>query len=123
MGLQTMGRPFDRHIDAQELDALVPLFSKTGEELSRPSPAAVRVAEDHLEACEACTRKVSEYRSLMKRLSNGVASEAAPPGPDCPQDQDVDWYEVAAGLWPESKGDQLIPPAPLRHHRSEERRV
>jgi hypothetical protein len=72
MGLQTMGRPFDRHIDVQELDALVLLFSKTGEELSRLPPAAVREAERHLEACEACTRKVSEYRSLMKRLSNGV---------------------------------------------------
>ena len=55
MGLQIMGRPFDRHIDVQELDALVPLFSKTREELSRLSPGAVREAERHLEACEACT--------------------------------------------------------------------
>jgi len=116
MGLQTMGRPFDRHIDVRELDALVPSFSKTGEEGSRLSPSAVREAERHLEACEACTRKVSEYRSLMKRLSNGVVSEAAPPGPDCPQDQDVDWYEVAAGLWPESKANQLILHAALCNH-------
>jgi anti-sigma factor RsiW len=116
MGLQTMGRPFDRHINVQELDALVPLFSKTGGELSRLPLAAVREAERHLEICEACTGKVSEYRSLMNRLSNGVVSEAAPPGPDCPQDQDVDWNEVAAGLWPESKANQLILHAALCNH-------
>src|ERR1700687_5315995 len=116
MGLQTMGRPFDRHIDVRELDALVPSFSKTGEEGSRLSPSAVREAERQLEACEACTRKVSEYRSLMKRLANGVVREAPPRGPDCPQDQDVDWYEVAAGLGPESKANQLILHAALCNH-------
>src|SRR4051812_43558426 len=116
MGLQTMGRPFDRHIDAQELDSLVPLFSKTGEELSRLCQEAVHEAERHLEVCEACTRKVSEYRSVMERLSHGVVSEAASPWPDCPQDHDVDWYEVAAGLWPESKANQLILHAALCEH-------
>lgn len=116
MGLQTMGRPFDRHIDVQELDALVPLFSKAGEELSRLSEDAVHEAERHLDVCEACTRKVSEYRKVMERLSNGVVSQAAPRGPDCPQDEDVDWYEVAAGLWPESKANQLILHAALCNH-------
>jgi anti-sigma factor RsiW len=116
MGLQTMGRPFDRHIDAEELDALVHMFSKTGEKLSRLSPDGVREAELHLEACEACTRKVSEYRSLMNRLPNEVISEAAPRERDCPRDQDVDWCEVAAGLWPESKARQLIVHAALCNH-------
>ena len=116
MGLQTMGRPFDRHIDVQELDALVPLFSKAGRELSRLSLDAIQEAERHLEVCEACTRKVSEYRSVMERLSNGVVSEATPRGPDCPQDQDVEWHEVAAGQWPESKAKQLILHAALCSH-------
>jgi anti-sigma factor RsiW len=116
MGLQIMERPFDRHIDVQELDALVPLFSKAGEGLSRLSTDAIHEAERHLEVCEACTRKVSEYRDVMERLSNGVVSKAAPWGPGCPQDQDVDWYEVAAGLWPESKANQLILHAALCNH-------
>jgi anti-sigma factor RsiW len=59
---------------------------------------------------------VSEYQRLMNRLTNGVVSEAAAPGPDCPQDQDVDWDEVAAGLWPESKATQLIQHAALCDH-------
>ena len=115
MGLQTMGRPLDKHIDVQELNALVPLLS-TEEGLSVLSPEAVRKAERHLEACEACIRKLFEYRSLMKRLSNGAVSGATRPEQDCPRDQDVDWYEVAAGLWPESKARQLILHAALCNH-------
>jgi len=116
MGLQTMGRPLDRHIDVQELNALVPMFLKTGEGLSGLSQDAVRQAERHLEACEACSRKVLEYRSLMNRLSNEVVSAAALPEQDCPRDQDVDWYDVAAGLWPESTARQLILHAALCNH-------
>jgi anti-sigma factor RsiW len=111
-----MGRPFDKHIDVKELDALVPSSSKAGEELRRLAPDSVREAERHVEACEACSRKVSEYQRLMNRLSHGVVSKAAQREPGCPQDQDVDWYEVAAGLWPESRATQLIQHAALCDH-------
>ena len=115
MGLQSMGRPFDKHIDVKELDALVP-SSKRGKELRGISPDTVREAECHVEACEACSRKVSEYQRLVNRLSNGVVSKAALRGPDCPRDQDVDWFEVAAGLWPESRATQLIQHAAFCDH-------
>jgi anti-sigma factor RsiW len=55
--------------------------------------------------------KVSHYRQLVNRSSNVVVSEVAPPGADCPRD--VDWHEVAAGLWPELKAKQLIMHAAL----------
>ena len=45
-----------------------------------------------------------------------AVSEAAPPGADCPKDEDVDWHEVAAGLWPELKAKQLIMHAALCDH-------
>jgi hypothetical protein len=35
---------------------------------------------------------------------------------DCPYDEDVDWHEVAAGLWPELKAKQLIMHAALCDH-------
>ena len=111
-----MGRPFDKHIDDQELDALESASSKSGQGLRRLSPDAVREAERHVESCAACSGKVSKYRQLMNRFSNGVASEAAPRGIGCPQEQDVDWYEVAAGLWPELKAKQLIMHAALCDH-------
>jgi len=115
MGLQTMGRPFDKHIDSKELDALVP-SSKSAEEMRRISPDTVREAKRHVEACEACSKKVSEYQRLMNRLTNGAVAKAAARGSDCPQHQDVDWDEVAAGLWPESKATQLIQHAALCDH-------
>jgi hypothetical protein len=34
-----------------------------------------------------------------------------------PKNNDVDWREVAAGLWPELKTTQLIMRAALRDHR------
>jgi len=45
-----------------------------------------------------------------------VPSAGAPPGIDCPRDEDVDWHEVAAGLWPELKERQLIRHAALCDH-------
>jgi len=34
--------------------------------------------------------------------------QPGPPSIDCPKDEDVDWFEVAAGLWPELKAKQLV---------------
>ena len=38
-----MGRPFDKHIDNKELNALVPSSSETGQEVHGLSPDAVRL--------------------------------------------------------------------------------
>jgi anti-sigma factor RsiW len=80
------------------------------------SADVVRQAERHVESCGDCTRKVEKYRQLVNRLSNVVVSGIARPGPDCPNDQDVDWHEVASGLWPELKATQLIKHAALCDH-------
>src|SRR5207249_7546306 len=68
-----------------------------------------------VESCQDCSRKVSEYRQVVERLSIAVVSEAAPQGADCPAD-DIDWHEVAAGLWPELKAKQLIMHAATCEH-------
>jgi anti-sigma factor RsiW len=114
MGVHKLGRPFDKHIDNKELSALVPSSSETGQELRGLSADAVREAERHVQSCADCSRKVSKYRQLVSRSSN--VSEASPPGADCPKDEDVNWHEVAAGLWPESKAMQLITHAALCDH-------
>jgi hypothetical protein len=109
-------RPFDKHIDTQELNALVAGSSEPGPELHGLSSDAVRQAERHVKACRECSGKVSKYRQFVNRLSNVAVSEVAPPGVDCPKDKDVDWHEVAAGLWPELKAKQLIMHAALCDH-------
>jgi hypothetical protein len=43
-----------------------------------------------------------------------VRVDPAPPGIECPQN--VDWHEVAAGLWPESNAAQLMMHAALCDH-------
>ena len=107
-----LGRRFDKHIDDQELNALGSSPSDRGvPELSRE---AVLEAERHVESCPSCARKVSEYRQLVARSWNGVVSVAATPGDHCPKD--IDWHEVAAGLWPELKTKQLIMHAALCNH-------
>lgn len=111
-----MGRPLDRHIDNQELSALASFSAETGHELHGISPGAIRAAERHVRSCVACRAKVSKYRQLVNRFSNVAEPEAAPPGSDCPKDNDVDWHEVAAGLWPELKARQLILHAALCGH-------
>jgi len=111
-----MGRLFDKHIDNQELDALVPSSSESGQGLHRLSPDAIRQALRHVESCEDCSRKVSKYRRLMDRFSNEVIWEAVAAAAECPKDEDVDWQEVAAGLWPELKARQLIMHAALCEH-------
>lgn len=111
-----MGRPFDKHIDTQELNALVACSSETAPEPHGLSPDAVREAERHVKSCPDCSEKVSKYRQLVNRSSNVVVSDVPPPGADCPKDEDVDWHEVAAGLWPELKAKQLIMHAALCDH-------
>jgi anti-sigma factor RsiW len=109
-------RPFDKHIDNHELDALVPSSSETGQELHGFSPDAVREAKRHLQTCGDCHRKVSKYGQLVNQLSNVAVSEGAPQEVDCPDDSDVEWHEVAAGLWPEPVAAQLIMHAALCDH-------
>ena len=110
-----MGRPFDRHISSEELDALVP-SSEAGQPPLGLSTDAVREAEQHLESCADCRLRVKKYRRLVDRSLDMKAPQAAPPRADCPKDEDVDWHEVAAGLWPELKATQLIMHAALCDH-------
>jgi anti-sigma factor RsiW len=104
-------RPFDKHIDNDELNALVPWSTETGQEPHGLSLEAIREAERHAQSCVDCSKKVAKYRQLLGRFSNVAVSGVAPPGVDCPKD--VDWYDVAAGLWPESKAKRLIMHAAL----------
>ena len=113
---QNLGRSLDKHIDNTELTSLVPSASEVGRELHRLSPEAVREAEEHVRFCVDCSSKVSKYRQLVNRSSNGVASRAATSATDCPEDGDVNWHEVAAGLWPELKTRQLMMHAALCDH-------
>jgi anti-sigma factor RsiW len=115
-----LGRPLDQHIDNAELSALVPSqgdrSAPAGREPSELPFAALREAERHVASCPDCSQRVSKYRRLVDALSNAQVVQAAPRTSACPKDEDVDWQEVAAGLWPELKATQLIMHAALCDH-------
>jgi len=107
-----MARPLDKHIDDQELDALVTSSSKSEQERHRVSADVVRQAERHVDACASCSRKIAKYRRLVNRISNAAVSEAKS-RTVCSVGQDIDWHEVVGGLLPELKANQLIGHAAL----------
>jgi hypothetical protein len=109
-------RPWDKHLDNKELDALVPWAGETGQETGELSPAAVREAQQHADSCAACGGKVWKYSRLVNRYTNGTVRPVAPLGTHCPNLSDADWCDVAAGLWPESKATQLIAHAACCDH-------
>lgn len=111
-----MGRPFDQHIDDQELEALAFLSSESGHDRHQLSPDAICEAALHVESCGNCSSQVSQYRQLIDRSSNAAIPKATPRGAHCPREEDVDWQEVAAGLWPELKARPLIMHASLCDH-------
>jgi anti-sigma factor RsiW len=110
-----LGRPFGKHIDNQELNALVPSRPEAGRELRGLSADVLREAQLHIRSCVECGRKVWKYWLLLNRISI-VATKVAAPGADCPKNEDVNWHEIATGLWPESKATQLISHAAFCAH-------
>ena len=78
-------------------------------------PAAVREAEEHVRACTICQEKVRAYRRLVNRSTNQRMVPGGL-GPECPGEGDVNWAEVAGGVWPELKAGQLIQHAAMCDH-------
>lgn len=106
-----MTRRNDKHIDNQELNALVPTYSNAGSAFQGLSREAIENATLHVRNCAECKEKMSRYRYLVNRSSSSLP--VAVPGRNCPGNDDVDWFEVAAGLWPMLKASQLIRHAAL----------
>ena len=106
-----MARPLHSHINDEELTALAPSGSEGKRQ--RLSAEELRQAERHIASCGYCSGKVAKYQRLVSRGSDFQLARAASPGVDCPKDRDVDWPEVAAGLWPELKSQQLMTHAAL----------
>jgi hypothetical protein len=111
-----LARPWDKHLDNRELDALVPWSDENSRDMGGISPTDVQEAQGHVDSCAKCGGKVRTYRQLVNRLSTARAPEAAPPGTNCPNLSGADWCEVAAGMWPESRATQLIAHSALCAH-------
>lgn len=88
-----MPRPLDRHLDADELDALlasqVPVAPA-----GQLSEDVVREAQRHVDACQDCDRKVQMHRSAQSAISLRAVNEKAAKGPNC--SDEIEWLKLAA---------------------------
>jgi hypothetical protein len=97
-------RSFDKHLDSDDLDALV---ASTVDAVGggRFSEQALDEAKRHVEACLECRQKVQMHKSAQSDLSRlGVPGEFA--GPDCIPESE--WVEVVAGITPPEKAKDLL---------------
>ncbi|HEY6767603.1 MAG TPA: CHAT domain-containing tetratricopeptide repeat protein [Candidatus Sulfotelmatobacter sp.] len=101
-----MTRPFDKHLDNDELDMLVSLHETSvsgSEQLSEPT---LREAQRHVESCHDCSRKLQRHQFVHSEILRMRVPNPSPPTPECMGD--AQWLEVAAGLLPEAKTRELM---------------
>lgn len=101
-----MTRPFDKHLDSDELDGLVSSHAASVTDLGRLSEQALGEAQRHVESCQDCSRKVQMHKSVQSEILRMGGLSNVPPGSDCIADSD--WLNVAAGLLPEAKTRELM---------------
>jgi anti-sigma factor RsiW len=114
MEFPNLGRPHNKHLDERELDALAQSSPRTG-----LSSSAIRDAEEHVRSCAECRTKLARYREVLQHLSGLAVLRFATLDDDatvCPNADEVDWNEVASGLWPQFKAQQLIEHAATCSH-------
>jgi CHAT domain-containing protein/cytochrome c-type biogenesis protein CcmH/NrfG len=99
-------RPFDKHLDSDELDELVSPHAASVTDSERLSEQALREARGHVESCQDCSQKVQMHKSVQSEILNMGVSSNAPAGPDCVDE--TEWLSVAGGLLPEAKTRELM---------------
>ena len=101
-----MTRPFDRHLDSDELDALISLQALGTASSAQVPEQAIREAERHLDSCEDCHRKAQMHKFVQTGMTHLGAPGNVPPGPYCIEYPE--WLRVAAGLLLESTTRDLM---------------
>ncbi len=101
-----MTRPFDKHLDSDELDRLVSLQRTSVSDSGRLLEPSLREAERHVESCQDCSQKLQMHKSVHSEILRMRASNPSPPTPECIGD--AEWLDVAAGLCPEAKARELM---------------
>jgi len=99
-------RPFDRHLDSDELDRLVSLHGTSASDTDQLSESALGEAQRHVESCQACSRKLQMHKFVHSEISRMRVPNPSPPTPECLGD--AGWLDVAAGLLPEAKTRELM---------------
>jgi CHAT domain-containing protein len=99
-------RPFDKHLDSDELDELVSSRGTSASGSKQLSEHALGEAQRHVESCQDCSRKLQMHKSVHSEILRMRAPNPSPPTPECLGE--AEWLEVAAGLYPDAKTRELM---------------
>jgi tetratricopeptide (TPR) repeat protein len=99
-------RPFDKHLDSDELEKLVSPQGTSASGSEQLSEQALGEAQRHVESCQDCSRKVQMHKSVQGKILGMRATNPTQPTPECIGD--AEWLEVAAGLYPDAKTRELM---------------
>lgn len=91
-----MIRPPDRHLDGDELEALVSLHAPSVGDAGRLSEEAILDAQRHAESCQDCDRTLQMHRSVQNEILSKTRSSNPANGANCSDESE--WAKVAAGL-------------------------
>jgi CHAT domain-containing protein/cytochrome c-type biogenesis protein CcmH/NrfG len=99
-------RPFDKHLDSDELDGLLSLQRMGVSDSEQISEQSLREAQRHVESCPDCSRNLQMHKYVQSEILRMRALTPSPPTPECIGD--AEWLEVAAGLLPDAKTRELM---------------
>ena len=103
-----MERRLDNHLDEVEIEALLSSSGEDGAVAGSLSGRSTEDAERHLESCEECSRKVRMHRDMLHTLQRLRGSHGTGHASMCPNNVDIDWTAVAAGLLSETETEPLL---------------
>lgn len=101
-----MTRPFDKHLDGDELGGLISSSSTSASDSRRPAHDDFEEARGHVANCQDCAKKVQMHDRVQNEMHSLAARTQQPPGSDCfPTGE---WIKVAAGLLPERETKERL---------------
>jgi CHAT domain-containing protein/tetratricopeptide (TPR) repeat protein len=99
-------RPFDKHLDSEEMDAFLSLQRASVSDLGQISEQSLREARRHLESCQVCSETLQMHQFVQSEISRMRGPDPSPPTPDC--SERAEWLEIAAGLRPAAETRELM---------------
>jgi CHAT domain-containing protein len=99
-------RPFDKHLDSDELQRLV---TSQGASVPNSEPLSeqnLREAQRHVESCQSCSQKLQMHRLVQSEILRMRQLKPLSPTPECMGEDE--WLEVAAGVYSDAKTRELM---------------
>ncbi len=109
-----MLRPWDKHLDSDELDQLVHAQAAAVGDAGLPPEQVLVESRRHVESCDACSRMLQLHIGVQSEIAGMSAPRNSRPRANCIAYSE--WLSVAAGLLPEAETTKLIAHAAACEH-------